>query len=388
MDITTELVRSTQPTVEEIPNPFIKRPNVKVYEGNVNKMGVFNEGENGQDRAVTFQLKMGSQENSFALAIDPKNDQRIINLEDSRKVQEMTPDELKTVVLLQRQKDTLILHREDGDYQFSPQILREKPRVIQLNDQLGFELVDFNPEKNSITIHKVQLSQLNPDAIIIASPQSGPSLESQPVAQEQQKDWRRKLIDLMFLPPIVGSSLVAGQGTTHETPPPPSIVETIPADQIPEKSLLYETHESLTCPATKEMEIKQGDFLTKLLVDANGMKRYLNPDGTMDVNLLYQDLACLLAIPENQKKLESSDPTVANFVKGMMDPENQLVFGQTTADKLLEGFFILNSPNGQERYPGASKQLVIVHEGQIFLVPYFTDGAQSSFSNPPTESLQ
>jgi len=385
VDITTELVRPTQPTVEEIPNPFIKRPDVKVYEGNVNKMGVFNEGENGQDRAVTFQLKMGVQENTFALAIDPKNGQRIINLEDSSKVQEMTPDELRTVALLQKQGNNLILSRTDKDLEISQDSLREKPYVIQISDNLGVEILDFDPEQNSLTIHKTTLDRLSPDAFIAPLPVSEGTSQSAPTGSEKL---RKKILEIMGIPPIVGASLIPGQTATNETPPPPPIVETIPADKIPENSLLYETHESLTCPATKEMKIKQGDFLTKLLVDTNGMKRYLKPDGTMDVKLLYRDLACLLAIPENQQALESSDPTVANFVKSVMNPDNQLIFGQTTADKLLEGFFILNSPNGQERYPGASKQLMIVHEGQVFLVPYFTDGAQSSFSNPPTESLQ
>lgn len=379
--------------------------------GNLKKMEVFNWGENGQDRAVRFQLKMGVQENSFALAIDAKDQERVINLDDSRRIADMSAKDLQTVALLQREGNNLVVSKENSNRKVTQEQLRQTPLIIPLNENTGVELLDFDPRQNSIVIHKVKLQpKVTPQAP--SGPETYPlprpvppretpptSLpwpsEKPPPAPQEINNWRRKLIDIIGPFAIGAPTILAGEEAHNEPPPqPPPIVQEIDqppqateqviptVEQQPVAPAETQIDQSLRCEKTQEFEIKEGDFLTKALVDVNGIDRYLGPDGKMDVNKLYQDLMCLLAIPENQAALESSDPLVAQFVRDMMSRPMEDLIGPATADRLFEGLQALNSPGGQDRYPGASSQLVVVQPGQEFQIPDFTKLSQPP---PPAE---
>lgn len=357
-------------TIEEIANPLehvAGLPSIETYKGDVNKMEVFNGGENGVDKAVKFQLKMGVQKDSFALSVDSKDASRVINLEDSRKIDSMSDKQLESTLLMQKQGDKLAVSKHNQSWEITQESLTENPVVIPLDDQTGIEIRDFDPAENSITIHKVKLNLV--PAGIIPSPST--NAENGLIQPKDNRGWSQRLLDVIGVPAIAASAILAGQDNANyeQQPPAAPIERPLPADTPVGE--LQPLDESLRCEKVMEFEIKQGDFLTKALVDVNGVDRYLDANGQMDVNKLYKDLMCLLVIPQNIAQLEKTDPTVAQFIKGMLDQNTASLVGSANATRLYDGLAALNSPQGADRFPNASKQLVIVQAGNRFLVPKF-----------------
>ncbi|MEX2028153.1 MAG: hypothetical protein WD988_01480 [Candidatus Curtissbacteria bacterium] len=346
----------------------IARPRPKIYEGNTNKMDVLNWGESGQDRAIELKLRLGQQHDALVFGIDPKMGRRILNLEDSRLVENMTEADLKTTAILQKNQDgTLTISKAELEQVVTPDQLKEKSVVIPLNTQIGLEVLGFDPENGSVIVHKVDLK-------------TGGIPVIPPTREVDVPSWGKKLVTFLG-PPIAAVVIGTGIGSQPPEAPPNPIMApaslTYPEAPAPPPAETIqlqtpELDESLKCESTQEYEIKSGDSLTKALVDVNGLDRYLNSEGKLDVDKLYKDLACLLAISANQSALESSDPTVANFVKDMFSEKTRALIGPPTAQRILDGFEELNAPNGKERHPGSSSQLVITQSGQIFQIPQFS----------------
>ncbi|HSX18512.1 MAG TPA: hypothetical protein VLE91_00095 [Candidatus Saccharimonadales bacterium] len=181
--------------------------------------------------------------------------------------------------------------------------------------------------------------------------------------------------------PAIGGAVtmaVAGGALHHEAapavPPPTStgIHESLP--EFPTsfngpETIKFEVDESLKCPDTQTVEIKQGDSLTQTLIDVNGMARYLGTNGQLETEQLYQDLACMLALDQNRQVLWESDPTVAQFVTELTSTSNQILIGRATADKLLDGLKVIND---RRAIPGADSQLAIIQPGQTVTTPNFS----------------
>ncbi len=333
-------------------------------------MDVLNLGENGQDRAVLFQLKQGTQKDTFVLGMDAQNPGRVINLDTSDKVLQMTPEDFTRTAILQRQDNELVIYTpNDQEIRLTQEQLRQNPHLIQLTGTTGVEILDFDPEQNSIIIHKTKPAA----APILLAPEPLPPA---PIPLPLP-GWRQKILDLID-PVIVATTLVTGSpgSTPIETVPPPAVVEPAPAEipqQIPE---------TLQCPATKEMTVAPGDSLTKLLVDVNGLPRYLADDGkSLDVQKLYKDLACMLVIPENRPIIAQSDSDVASLLDTMF--QNRTLIGPLTPKMIYDMIDFLNAKRSKDLPPGASPQLVIIQPGQHFLTPDFSQPPKNPDHNPP-----
>ncbi len=360
-------------------------PRPEIYQGNVNKMDVLNLGEQGHDRAVPFQLKQGTQKDTFVLGMDAKNPGRVINVDTRESLDQMTKEDYARTAILRRQGNELLVttpYDEQEGIRLTQEQIRQNPHLVQLTDTTGVEILDFDPQKNSILIHKAK-RDLPPIPLVdpIPVPDQIPVPEPAPqIPINRLREYQQKLITIIAAP-IATVAMMGGHPAEVQPIPPPAIVETIPAPQNLEVPQVEpQLDPSLRCEKTQSYQIKPNDFLTKALVDVNGINRYQNTDGSMDVNKLYRDLMCLLAIPDNQAALQSSDPAVANFVKDMM--QSQDLFGPATSDKLLQGLQTVNSPNGQERYKNASKQLAIVQPGQLFYIPFH----EKAPTTPPGEN--
>jgi hypothetical protein len=279
----------------------------------------------------------------------------------------MTPKALEDTAVMRQIGNELVVSMADiDDVHLTQDQLKENKYTIHLDQNIAVEVVGFNPEDNSIVIHKVKKET-----------PAAPVVEPQ-LTDDQKDNWKKKLITLI---PLIPAAVIGGTLTIGTIMDPPKFVESSPpgyhepAPEIIETpQLIYETDESLKCPATKEVLTQDGDYLTKMLVDINGEGRYVLPDGGMNVDLLYKDLMCLLAIPENINELknESADPLVAKYVENRMSTDNQIRFGPATATTLYRGLLELNSPDGKDRYPNADKQLVKIQPGQKFKIPDFS----------------
>ncbi len=329
-----------------LPEQAPQRP--EIYKGNVDKMEVLNNGENGNDRAVQFQLKKGTQGLTFVVGMDSDNPKRVLNLETLDKVSEMTDGEYSHTAILQQQDNNLSVLTPDGkDVRLTHEGLEHQPYKVRLNESTIVEILDFDPEKNSIVLHKVSnqpLITLVPLVDVI------PPL---PVPW-----WKKRIMDIV-VPVAIGSTLL---GNIPEQPapiPPPPIERHIEA-QVPE---------ALQCPATKEMTVQPGDSITKLLVDVNGLPRYLTSDGKLNLDLLYKDAACFLVLKGNRQVLGQSDPVIADFLDTVL--RNRDTVGPATGPMIYDSLKALNTANGKERFPGANSQLAIIQPGQIFMVPDF-----------------
>lgn len=329
-----------------------KPPRPEIYQGNVNKMDVLNLGEQGHDRAVPFQLKQGTQKDTFVLGMDAKNPGRVINLDTSDRVSQMTPEDFARTAILQRQGNELSITTPSGqETRLTQEQIRQNPHLIQLTGTTGVEILDFDPEENSILIHKAKPG-LFPVPIPAPFPVPFP--------------WMDRLKHILLFPPIIGAGLVPGMIPES----PPAIVRPVETPQDAPQ-LEFQIPETLKCPATKEMTVAPGDSLTKLLVDVNGLPRYLATDGkTLDIQKLYQDLACMLVIPENRPTIAQSDSDVASLLDTAF--QNRTLIGPVTAKMIYDLIDFLNATRSKNLPPGASPQLVIIQPGQKFLTPDFT----------------
>ena len=341
-----------KPTHETATQP----PILETYQGTTNKMDVLNNGLNSREQAVPFQLKEGTQGFSFVLNVDPKNDQRLINLDNLEDVSRMTDAEFASNAIIQQVDDQLsILRPGEEDTRITQESLKDRPYVIRLNGTTGVEVIDFDPAKNSIVLHKVKLAKLLPPII----PPIAPSA------------WRRRLVDFVG-PLVIGTALIAGTADKLDiggipNPPSPSYVETVPDEiQWPKDNPTTERDPSLQCEKTEEVTMKEGDFLTKLLVDKNGWGRYLDTKGNINIPKMYEDLACMLSLPENQEVLKRTDPPAAAFISNVFDEKTIRAVGQPTAESIYRGLSALNTARG-----GSSDQLAINQPGDTLKVPVF-----------------
>ncbi|MBI2334212.1 hypothetical protein HYU96_00210, partial [Candidatus Daviesbacteria bacterium] len=119
-----------------------------------------------------------------------------------------------------------------------------------------------------------------------------------------------------------------------------------------------------------EWTIPPGGSLTRGLIEVNGLARYLNDEGKLDKELLYKDLRCLIAQPENLQGLEKSDPKVAELLQNLTGGESRALLGPLTSDMLSEALAKLNTSDPARQH--LSDQLVIVQPGQTIQVPQFS----------------
>ncbi len=195
-------------------------------------------------------------------------------------------------------------------------------------------MLDFDPKTHVVTIHQIK------------------RLASPVVPVERKPGWKRKLIDI--IPPlIIGSGGPAILPGDFVPPSPQPIIQEAPGGmpseevfkekiEFPEAEIA-ELDESLRCPATKEFTIKAGGSLTRALVEINGLGRYLTDEAKLNKDLLYRDLLCLIAQPENMQLLEERDSKVADLLKELTSEESRRLLGSLTVDGLSEALAKLNS---------------------------------------------
>lgn len=354
--------------------PSVESPPIISYPQS-QKMDRFRYGdtgkEGGKDVGVAVHLKAGEQNFSFALMIDPNDPkgERIVNLPDSRPDKNNLNDkQWQRVGVLQQENnglgDLLVVTIGGIQRRVSKADLAGKPSKVWLSGTTGFEVLDFDPNTHVVTIHQIKRS----------APPVVPLVERKP-------GWRRKLID--FIPPLIigsgGPAILPGDSVPP--PPQPIIQETpegMPSEQIltpvvegktPEAAT-PELDDSLRCPATKEFTIKAGGSLTRALVEINGLGRYLTDEAKLNKDLLYRDLLCLIAQPENMQLLEERDSKVADLLKELTSEESRRLLGPLTADGLSEALAKLNSSDPSRR--GFNEQLVFVQPEDTVQVPQFS----------------
>lgn len=344
-------------------------PEIPEFEGSRHKMEVLNRGEvdeNGvhHDLAVPFQLKEGTQGLSFVVGLDNKDNERIINVETLDKVSEMSEEDFSHSAILQQVGDKLSILREgQEEIQIDKDKLQDGPQLIPLNDKLAVEVVKFDPEKNQIVLRKQHIRTEVPPA---------PT-----VPPEVKRHWKQKFIDL-FVPLVLAGSAITGghDAAVAERPPVEHQVEVPPSDKMPEFTITTEEGDvvgpkqevdpSLQCETTVDFQFESGDYLTKALVDVNGWDRYVNSDGNINVDKLYEDLACMLALPQNREQIRTTDPAAANFIDGLFSADTKKLLGEPTAKAIFEGLSALN-----KQREGSHDQLVVNQPGDHFQVPKF-----------------
>lgn len=345
------------------------------------KMDRFRDGdtgkEGGRDVGVPVHLKAGEQQFSFALMIDPNDakGERIVNLPNSRPDKNnLNNEQWQRVGVLQQENnglgDFLIVTIGEIQRRVSKADLAGKSSKVWLSEAVGFEVLDFDPKTHVVTIHQIKRSV--PPVVPVA---------------ERKPGWRRKLIP--FIPVAILGSGTAVIPRDSVSPPPQPIIQEAPegmpseqvlTEEIPSPSnpaveekppvMTPELDESLRCPATKEFTIKAGGSLTRALVEINGLGRYLTDEAKLDKDLLYNDLLCLIAQPENLQLLETRDSKVADRLKELNSEESRRLIGPLTADKLSEVLAKLNAGDLSRR--SFNEQLVIVQPGDTVQVPQFS----------------
>lgn len=363
----------TPPSIEDLANSINEgkygpKPTeilgIKVYQGDIHKMETFNNGENGQDRAVPFQLKRGEQGMSFAVSLKDSDPDTVINLDDSRKVSEMSPAQLQSTAVLTQVGNELVVSREDQeDVHLKPEEFADKKFRIDLDHNIAVEVLDFDPNTNRIIIHKVKKE---PTSVRVERPVP---------TDEQKQSWMKRLVTLIPAGILTVSS-VTGGGTVDANPlPPPPVVEQVPTGPgyentpvVPIEQKTDEVDPSLKCEKTVDFEVKSGDSLTKALVEVNGLGRYLTTEGKLNVDKLYKDLVCMLAQEPNIEQVLKTDPVAGNFLKMVMSGENKDLIGPATATTIYDGLKALNTP---ERFDKTHDQLVVIQPGDNYKVPDF-----------------
>lgn len=327
------------------------------------------EEEPGRDVGVAVHLKAGEQNFSFALMIDPNDPKgkRIVNLSDSRPDKNnLNEKQWQRVGILQQENnglgDLLVVTIGEIRRRVSKADLAGKSSKVWLSGTTGFEVLDFDPKTHVVTIH--QIKRLTPPVVPLV---------------ERKPGWRRKLIDI--IPPLIigsgGPAILPGDSVP---PPPQPIIQEAPEGMpsgealtekidIPEVTT-PELDESLRCPATKEFTIKAGGSLTRALVEINGLGRYLTDEAKLNKDLLYRDLLCLIAQPENMQLLEERDSKVADLLQELNSEESRRLLGPLTADGLSEALAKLNSSDPSRR--SFNEQLVFVQPEDTVQVPQFS----------------
>jgi len=328
-------------------------PRPETYKLSVHKMEVLNNGENDQDRAVQFQLKEGqegTQGFTFVLGIDQSDPKRVLNIDSLEQVGAMTEDDYSHTAILQQMGNNLsVLTPDKQEVRLTKEGLKNQPYRVKLNSQTVVEILDFDPDENSIVLHKANDEPLLPPIVPIA-----------PIPPINIP-WWRNLINKTVIPVTVATALTVGG--IPEFPPPP-----VPPPTI-ERQIETQIPEALQCPATKEMTVGEGDSLTSLIIEVNGLSNYLTDKGDLDVDKLYGQLACMVAIKRNRDELANSDELAAGALDTMF--VRRTTVGPLTAKRIYENLRDLNTKGGKERFKGASEQLAIIQPGQVYLVPFY-----------------
>lgn len=129
------------------------KPELHRYDGKEDKAKVFNEGRDGKEYVVPFQLRLGSQNDSLVLDVDVKNPDRVIFSDDVTKIQG------ESTQVLRQDGDALIVVQGIEAKHIPLENLTEKPFVIRLNDQVGVEVRGFDPDTHTVFLHKTKLEQ-------------------------------------------------------------------------------------------------------------------------------------------------------------------------------------------------------------------------------------
>ncbi len=328
---------------------------VRVYQGNVNKSEVFNNGENGEKRAVKYQLKMGINDNSLVFNVDGNNPERVIAIPTVNEYNELSEEERDKLVVLQRSGNELVISSLEGnDELVSEDMVDAKPVTRSMNDRISLRVLDFDPKTNSVIVEKVK----NENPVPVS-----------PLPPEKKSWWKKRLIDVIG-PIAIGTATIVGGGDREVSPVPPSpFFSETTSTRSEGPAVVVEDDQRLKCNESADYEIKSGGSLTRSLIEVNGLGYYLDASGKLDLPKLYDDLACMILMPENQDLLSKTDPTVANFVKSITSDEGRGVVGSLTPELIYDGLKSINMKDGVERYKGANDQLVIVQPGDQVKVP-------------------
>lgn len=163
VDLPTTETR-TQPIGEQIENATTiltesQPPNeiqqIEVWRGVREKSKIFNEGnpkENGKRYAVPFQLRLGTQQNSLVLRIDPQNPQRILFLDDRR-------ESVNSDIVLKQRENNIYL---DGK---KLSIQAETPTELFRNNDFSIMIVGFDPIRKEVILYK-KINQQTPTPTI------------------------------------------------------------------------------------------------------------------------------------------------------------------------------------------------------------------------------
>ncbi len=346
-------------------------PNVKEYEGHKQLMDVFNNGKNGQEFAVEFQLRRGEQEIGGATALafqmsphTPGSD-RIINVDDIRKIGQ---GDQNVLVIKQRDNDTLVVSINDTHTILSSEHLKKEPFYVILDKEkgIGMEILGFDDGKNSILVHKIK-----PKEVIAPEPAKKGGLW----------DWGRKAAATAVTAVTAGELMAAGpinspQQPVEQIPQPPAHVEVIKHMPSEDAGIVMQPETpwgakpaekpafspELICEEVSMYTMKPGDSLTSALMNIN-KKRYLNSEGMIDLDILYRDLACVLTQEHNLAQLDKTDPDVSSAIRDNISKAQ--IVGPLTSERVYD---ILEKLNKNPRSPGADKQLAIDQPGQEFAI--------------------
>lgn len=394
-DRTYEKLKEAHPGIVIANSKLKENP---VYEGSGNKMDVLNTGQKNsegvsEERAITFKLREGLQGDKLIFMMDPKDPSRIIQMDkqlgkdpsvmDPADPKYISDAELESVVIFSKDPtdgSLRVSSAKGKDLQASAEMLKTGSMLFPIDPKTGLnlELVGYDPtgEKDFIVVQKAMTKA-----------------EAAPLPVEP--GWRDKLVDIIG-PIVIATGIIGGAADAAAIPDVPhdkdqatvTYVDQKPGPVIeirqPEGPQQGEFDPSLQCPATVEKTVQEGDSLTKLIVDENGVDRYLKKgeDGKfgLDVDALYEDLMCLLVQPENMAQLQNDDPEAASLITSML--ELQKVTGsKITSEQLYDAFKDkLNTP---ERVQGANNQLVLTYPESKWRVPsYKKPGDRGTKENP------
>lgn len=341
-----------------------------IYEGSEDKMEVLNDGQKNsegarEDRSVSFKLREGGQD-KLIFGFDPEHPERLITYPDPKKIPEMSDEQLaNTLVLYKDAGGKLIVMNGFGkETDIQMPLLEGASYAFSMDPKtgVGLELVGYDPSGDGdlVVVHKFKGQPM-------------------PVAPVPVPGWRDRFIDLIG-PGIVGTStlisaLHGGSATEEpvfESPPPVAEVASDPnriyVPDLETQSIPEKKDPSLLCETTIDYTFEEGDYLTKAIVDANGgMAEYTNPDGTINVDKMYDQLACMLSLDSNREQIRDTDPIIAKYLDSVFSPVVEAAVGKPTARSIREGISIFNTKRGV-----TTDQLIINKPGDHFKVPVFS----------------
>jgi len=339
--------------------------NVLNYGEKVSEEWAAKTGKEREDRAVAFKLREGGQNDRLAFMIDPQNPDRIISPADTNSVnlQKLRDASLATALVFHKDGDKLIVTDAHGkDTEVSKQMLETGSYVFPLDPARGIALglVGYGSgpdlQDDIIVLHKIEVAPTPPVPI----PETA----------------RKKIVDILgpgilataALTNLDGGDKVTVTGIPRE--PGPIIEIKKPIEETTSTPDQKEYKDPLQCEQFVPKTVQEGDSLTKLIVDVNGVDRYVTKgaDGlfAMDVDLLYRDLMVMVAQPDNMTQLQKDDPEAASLVTAITEMK-KVTGGSITSEELYDALKSkLNSP---ERVAGANKQLVLTHVGSEYKVP-------------------